>query len=217
MRLNGIIFDLDGTLADTMDLSCSAFQHVFQSLAHRVFTPQEVFAMFGQDEEGIIRSVLPDQWQEALQLHLDFYEDEHDSRVLPIPHVLDLLDWLAASGLKVGLVTGKGTRAAGITIRKLGLEHYLDAIETGFPQRLDKPTCIRRILDCWGEKACEVAYVGDIPYDMRASIDAGTVPIGAAWTTGADVPSLRAAGAFEVFTSPQALQMWLADQATSSS
>ncbi len=59
MPLRGVIFDLDGTIADTLPVCFAAFREVFQDALGRDYSDQEVRAMFGPASESLHRSSLP--------------------------------------------------------------------------------------------------------------------------------------------------------------
>lgn len=212
--LQGIIFDLDGTLADTMPLCLAGFIHAFERFADPPLTTDEIMALLGPTEEGIIRKVVPDRWEDCLAAYLEFYRREHPVLGRPIPGVDDLLSWLKERGIKLAIVTGKGPRSGEITMRELGFARYVDLIRYGSPLGAIKPRAIRDVLDEWNIGATEVAYVGDLASDVHASLEAGTLPLGAAWTPDADRRSLLGAGARFVFGSPGELRDWVADGGT---
>jgi phosphoglycolate phosphatase-like HAD superfamily hydrolase len=81
-------------------------------------------------------------------------------------------------------VTGKGLVSARISLRRLGLEPYFDLVETGSPDGPVKPESLRRVLSGWGMKPHEVAYLGDVAYDMEAAAEVGVIALGAAWSEG---------------------------------
>jgi phosphoglycolate phosphatase-like HAD superfamily hydrolase len=204
-----VIFDLDGTLTDTLPLCYAAFAHAFARFGLPARTDPQIHALFGPSEEGILKQLLPDRWQACYEVYLRFYEEHHDRYARIFPGIEPLLGWVEATQLRTGIVTAKGAESAAITIRRLGLGRYFSDIETGSPEGANKPRGITAMLTRWGRLPDEAVYVGDSPYDMRASREVGVLPLGAAWADGGRAPALRSAGAAEVFDTPQALRAWL--------
>ena len=66
------LFDLDGTLTDSLNLSAQAFIHTFRKHLQREYTPEDIFAMFGPCEEGIFRQADASQAQAMLETFLEF-------------------------------------------------------------------------------------------------------------------------------------------------
>ncbi len=209
MNLRAVIFDLDGTLTDTLPLCYAAFAHAFEKFGLGSKTDPQIHALFGPSEEGIIKRLVPDQWQACYEVYLRYYEQRHDEYAEIFPGIERLLGWIEGRRLATGIVTAKGAGTAAITIRRLGLRRYFSDVEAGSPDGANKPEGIRTMLARWGRRPAEAVYVGDSPYDMQAARQVGAVPIGAAWASGANEHALRSAGAAVVFESPTALHLWL--------
>ncbi|MCX6066660.1 MAG: HAD hydrolase-like protein [Chloroflexi bacterium] len=192
MKLQGIIFDMDGTLADTIPVCIAAFQQTFQQCLGQAFTAPEIEAMFGPNEEGMLQRRLPDTWPQALDTFLAEYERAHVICPAPFPGILPLLVTLRARGLRLGIATGKGPGSARISTRILGLEPYFDGIEVGSAEGAVKPALIRAFLTRWAVDPQLVAYVGDAPADVDASLQVGVVAVAAAWASTADASALAA-------------------------
>src|SRR5579864_9064339 len=117
MVIKGIIFDLDGTLADTLPVCFAAFRRAFHEFSGRIYTNEEITALFGPSEEGSILQIVPDRSEECLQVFLEEYERAHASCLEPFPGILDALRLLKDRGVKVAVVTGKGQHSAAISLR----------------------------------------------------------------------------------------------------
>lgn len=210
IALKGILFDLDGTLTDTLPLCHAAFIEVFQQFTGRTYTAAEIHALFGPSEEGVIKRVVPDQWEECLAAYLQVYEREHPRLACIFPGVKVMLDRLREDSVRLAIVSSKGGGSGTITLRLLGLEHYAEAVHWGTPEGGRKPAAIREVLQKWEYSPAQAAYVGDAPSDMRAARDVGVLGLGAAWSNGVDPERLRESGAVRAFRSPAELDAWLA-------
>jgi pyrophosphatase PpaX len=187
MRLDGVIFDLDGTLADTLPVCFVAFRRTMETFSGRRYTDEEIMAAFGPSEEGIIRRLVPDRWEECLDAYLEAYEQEHLRAARLYPGIEDALRRLQERGIPLAVVTGKGPRSAAISFRHLGLARYIEVLETGAPEGSIKPQAIRRVLAKWAVSPEHVAYVGDTTSDMEEARATGLIPLGAAWDPRATV------------------------------
>ena len=182
--IRAIVFDFDGTLADTLPLLFHAFREVFRAHAGRELTDGDVVGMFGPTEEGMIRNGLAPALHEraVADLHA-LYEREHDRFVALDPAILSLLRRLRSAGCRLAIFTGKGRRTAGISLRRLALADYFDAVVTGDDVERPKPDPegLLRALAALGAAPAAAVFAGDSEADVRAAKAAGVRAIAVNW------------------------------------
>jgi pyrophosphatase PpaX len=190
--IRAVCFDIDGTLADTLPVVYSAFQHVTQQFLGRTYGEEEIARLFGPSEEGIIRRLLPsNQWDDGIKAFYVAYEKAHASCKTPYEGVDAALVLLKKKGVRLAVVTGKGAFSANLSLEKLGLMRYFDLIEYGSVSRGIKVSALRRLLRNWGLNPSELAYVGDSPSDMRDAKNVGVIALGAGWGNGVNLNQLK--------------------------
>jgi phosphoglycolate phosphatase-like HAD superfamily hydrolase len=209
MQLDGMIFDLDGTLTDTFAVCFTAFRETIRAVTGRCPTDDEIFSHFGPSEEGMFQRWVPDRWEHCLQVYLSLYESEHRRIGRIFPGVEAALDTLKNLGIPMAVVTGKGPRSAAISLAQLGLTPYFDMIETGSPHGSVKPESIRRVLTRWETTPERVAYLGDVASDILASRAVGVIPLAAAWEARSDPEALRALEPVAVFCAVSEFIQWI--------
>jgi HAD superfamily hydrolase (TIGR01549 family) len=209
MRIEAVIFDLDGTLADTLPVCFVAFRHTLVSLSDRRYTDEDIMAHFGPSEEGIFQRLMPDRWEECLRVYLETYEQEHLRAARLFPGIEEALRRLKKRGIPLAIVTGKGPQSAAISFRHLGLARYFDVLETGDPERSIKPQAIRKVLAGWAIPPSRVAYVGDAASDMEEATAAGLIPLGAAWDPRATVQHGNGQAPLVLFPTVLAFTDWI--------
>lgn len=209
MKLSGIIFDFDGTLANTIPVCCAAIREAVRNQTEREYTDADIMALFGPTEDGIIRALVGDGWEASFDVFLSAYEREHALCTEPFPGIVPLLDGLRAAGIRMAIVTGKGQRSAEISMRILGIAHYFDVIEAGSPYGGVKPAAIARVLAGWDLPPAQVAYVGDAASDMADARSCGAIPLAACWAASADREALERAKPVALFASVLDLQRWV--------
>jgi phosphoglycolate phosphatase-like HAD superfamily hydrolase len=216
LPLRGLIFDLDGTLADTLPVCYAAFHATFHRFTpEQTFTDAQIAALFGPDEEGVLRQVLPQEhWAPALTVFLEEYAAAHTICPGPFPGVKEVLDLLLKRDVPIAVVTGKGARSAAISLERLGLADVFPLIEAGSPEGAIKPQAIRKVLDIWGlspDLFAQVAYLGDAPSDVTAARTVGVTPLSAAWASTADRDALAAMRPAALFPTVDDFAAWVRD------
>jgi pyrophosphatase PpaX len=209
MRLTGAIFDLDGTLADTLPACYAAFRAACDRLGGPRYTDAEIRALFGPSEEGMVQRAMPHCWQDALAVLLEEYR-----RHLPLcsslfPAVASALDQLRHWHVPLALVTGKGSQTTAMSLSHFGLDGTFDHVETGSPAGVVKAAAIARVVAAWGVAPGDVIYVGDAVADMQAADEAGVLGVAAAWAPSAIEAELAATRPHALFTDAGVFEAWL--------
>lgn len=207
--IRGVLFDLDGTLGNTLPVCIGAFRKAIQPFAGRELSDAEIVATFGPSEEGTVHVLAPGHAEEALASYLHYYALLHDSCPEPFAGVVEMLTDLKARGVKLALVTGKGQGSADITLARLNLRHFFEHVEVGSPLGPRKPEAISDILLRWNMAPTEAVYVGDAPSDIPSARKAGTYAIAAAWAATAEPDLLRAENPDALFLTLSEFEAWL--------
>jgi phosphoglycolate phosphatase-like HAD superfamily hydrolase len=208
--LGGVIFDLDGTLGDTLPVCFVAFRATFERFLDVEYTDEEIRAMFGPTEEGMFLERTPDDVEEALAHYLAGYAANHHLCPTPFPGIVDLLDRLDDRGVPVAVVTGKGPHSTRISLEQWGLEGRFDRVEPGGDHGAVKPQRMATVVAGWGVGPATVVSIGDVPGDVAAGRLAGVVPVAAAWSPLADPAALTAAEPDAIFDEVTDFASWLA-------
>ena len=212
MNFKAIIFDIDGTLADTLPLCYSALIETIYHYSNKKYSDEEIRKFFGPSEEGIFMKMFPDNWEEVLNYYYDYYTENHEKLGKLYPKVPLMLAKIRKVGILIGIVSGKGSKTAKISLDKMGIIDLVDCIKTGKPFGPSKPEAIKDVLKEFKVDAKEAGYVGDISYDMLASKEVGTYSIGAAWASTGKKEKLAEAGAEIIFESLDDFQNWLLEK-----
>ena len=212
-KIKGIIFDLDGTIADTLPLCIKAFRNAIGPLINRPVSDEEIIATFGPSEEGTIMALAPKHYEKGVAGYLHFYKEFHGMCSEPFEGIKELLAFLQEAGVAIAMVTGKGQYSTHISLEQFGLTKYFHLLETGWPQGPRKAAGIGAILQQWKHlNKEEVVYVGDAPADIDASRKAGIPVMAAAWAPAADAGKLGPLHPDELFYSVADFKKWILDR-----
>jgi pyrophosphatase PpaX len=185
MSIKHVIFDFDGTLADTLSIVEYSLIQVFQKYDKRSLTHEEFLSMCGPSETGIIKKYLhnKENIEEAISEFFQMYEHKHDDLVNKFSFIDELLRDLEGTGVGLGLFTGKTRRSLEISLNKLHFVHSFDVIITGDDVKESKPSPegLLMALQALNAKKEETVFIGDSDDDMQAGFRANIRTIGAQW------------------------------------
>lgn len=204
-----VLFDLDGTLANTLPLCIAAFRSAIEPATGSALSDADIVATFGPSEEGTIRTLAPSHYDACMAAYLAHYERLHPDWPDLFAGIRGLLEELRARGVRLGLVTGKGCASTHLSLRQFGLIDCFELIETGSPNGPRKPDALRIILATWQLAPTDAVYIGDAPSDVTAARAVGMPVVGAGWAETTDNAALAAMVPDHLATSVDALRAWL--------
>ncbi|MEF7562303.1 HAD family hydrolase [Bacillus infantis] len=185
MGKKAVLFDFDGTLADTLPICFEAFKYVFRQYDDRDITEKEIIGMFGPTEDEIIERNLQstNEIQNAIEDYFSFYEKGHDRSFQLIEEIKGLLEFLKERNMKLGIITGKSRRGLDITLKCLKIEDHFDISIAGDEVLKPKPDGegILKALEFLGLERNDVIFVGDSRADIAAGRHAQVATAAAQW------------------------------------
>jgi len=211
MKIKTVIFDLDGTIADTLPLCIAAFKKSVEPLLKAELSEQEIMATFGPSEEGTIRKLIPAYEEAGVKAYLQQYEKLHYTCPAAFDGIADLLDYLKTKNIQLAMVTGKGIHSTRLSLKQFGLEQYFEVMETGSPEGPNKVNGIRSVLSLLNADLNESIYVGDAPSDIKYCKEIGIPIAAAAWATTTNASELEALNPDWLFYSVEAFKNWIAE------
>jgi HAD superfamily hydrolase (TIGR01509 family) len=185
-KISCIIFDLDGTLANTSKLIYASFRHVARLYTGKIYTDPEILALFGPTEEIAIADLVgKERTEEAVEEFHRFYDASHVEMAHGHEGIREILAFLKERGILMALFTGKGKRTTLVTLARLGFSGYFDLLVTGDDVENHKPSAegIHKVLSHYGLGPDEALMVGDSPVDVIAAREAGVKVAAVLWDT----------------------------------
>ena len=209
MRYKAILFDLDGTLLDTLEDRATAANRALGTLglpAH----PTDAYRVFvGDGLRTLAERILPGEQRSAAQVDalVAAFEREYsrtwNERTAPYAGVPEMLDRLTGDGYRMSVLSNKPDAFTRLCVEQL-LPHWtfapLYGQRPGVPKKPD-PAAALAIAAELGLDPAEVLYLGDTATDMHTARAAGMAAVGVLWGfRSAD--ELHAAGARHLITHP---------------
>jgi len=178
-----VIFDLDGTLVDTLEPTFRCFQEAVAPALGRVPSKEEILQRFGPADHQIVSDwVGPEHAKAAVERLYSCYETAFaDSS--PFPGILELVRELRSQGKLTAIFTGRGRFSTEAILRGMKLADLFDAIVTSDDVDRPKPAPdgLIKILEILNVDAEEAVYVGDTVKDLEAARRASMSSIAALW------------------------------------
>jgi phosphoglycolate phosphatase len=183
-RIKLVIFDLDGTLVDSLTELAAATNHVRTFFGLPAFTESEVRGMLGNGGERLVKKALPNAGTEALKQAQTIYLDYSRTHLLQstriYPGVVDVLKALHQLGIGMAVLSNKHSKLSRELLRCLGIDSYISAILGPDTYTICKPSPepVLKLLDEFAATADECVLVGDSINDIAAGKSAGVVTVG---------------------------------------
>lgn len=219
MRIRGVLFDLDGTLAETNPTHVEAWRRAFAEFGHHI--PRDRIArQIGKGGDNLVPALIP---EEAADEQGPALRDGHERHFIALakerrfqltPGAVELIQAVRARGLTAALATSSNTDHLAATFASLGtdLRERMDEATTADDAEQSKPApdLVTAAAGKLGLPPTACVLIGDTPYDGEAAMAVGCRFWGVL-TGGFTENDLRAAGADDVFRDPADLLARLDD------
>jgi phosphoglycolate phosphatase len=209
VTFKAVLFDLDGTLLDTLRDIADSANFVLVSLG---FPPHEVESykyFVGSGMRAMAFRALPPDHRDtetvdklAAQIEEE-YSRQSDCHTVPYPGIPELLDALTSSGIRMAILSNKPQKPAEQTVSALLPQWHFEIVAGARPDVPLKPdpAAALQIAEKMRISPGEFLYVGDSATDMKTAVDAKMYPAGALWGFRPE-HELLAGGAKELIRQP---------------
>lgn len=210
MKKQLVIFDLDGTLLDTVADLASATNQALERCGFPTHPVEAYYKFVGNGINKLFARALPaDSRSEEnvlriRSLFVPYYNQHNADCSCPYPGIMDLLRWLRSCGVQIAVASNKYHEATVKLVR-----HFFPDIDFAviYGQREDvpikpAPDIVYDILRTTGISAEATLYVGDSGVDMQTACNAGVESVGVTWGFR-DEAELRECGAMHIVHSAE--------------
>lgn len=210
MKYNTVIFDLDGTLLNTLEDLGDSVNFALKSFGYPTRTYEEIRIFVGNGVKDLVTKAVPDGTDEettlkCLQTFKDHYKTNMQNKTAPYDGIIDLLEELNSKGVKLAIVSNKYD----FGVKNLNKYYFKDLIPVAIGERegIRKKPAPDTVLEAMKELNSEEnnsIYVGDSGSDMLTALNAHIKSIGVTWGFR-DAKSLLESGADFLIDSPKQL------------
>lgn len=187
--VDAIIFDLDGTLLNTIDDICDSLNIALESEGYKTYNSEETKAFVGSGVKIMVERALGNQvytdeiFEKIRQIYMKEYEVRQAIKTHPYDGIIELLVELKKIGIKIGLLSNKPHQD---TLRVVNHYFGLDKFDVvlgqreGVPIKPD-PTALFELIELLKTSKDNCLFVGDSDVDMKTASNGNVNKIGVLW------------------------------------
>ena len=207
MGCEGIIFDLDGTLLDTLEDLTASMNYALVKLGCNPRHREECRGMIGNGLTKFAERALPKNRKglrdELLKIMVTYYQHHCLIKTVPYEGIRSVIGTLSDKGIRMAVLTNKNQKPAETVVTHFwnkGVFGPVVGVRDGRKIKPD-PNSTLEILEQWQLNASEVIFIGDSEVDIQTAHAAGVFSVGCEWGFR-DTEQLLAAGAKTLIQKP---------------
>lgn len=190
MTVRAALFDLDGTLVDSLGDLTDAVNHMLAGFGRPSLTAASVRQLVGKGAKNLVRRALGTESQDdiarALELFVTYNSDHIADKSSLYPGVREALHHLDENGIRMAVISNKNEALCRLVMEALGIARQFEIICGGdtFSEMKPSPLPLLRVVERLGVAPHEAVMIGDSINDVQAGQQAGATTIGCVWGYG---------------------------------
>ncbi len=188
MKFKGIIFDLDGTLVNSLEDISDAMNKVLQSLNFPTHSYETYQYFIGSGLRNLVSKALPatnnsnEQIEICFECMINEYREICTLKAKPYDGIVELLENLTSQSIKMAVFSNKADELTKKIASEIFPNHFDTAVGLS-TEALKKPNPFEalEIGKKWNLKPEEILFVGDSDIDMQTAVNANMFPVGVTW------------------------------------
>jgi len=183
---NTVIFDLDGTLLDTLEDLKDAVNFAMRNCSFPERSIEEIRRFVGNGVRVLVKRAVPENtpeadYEKAYSLFRDYYKENMERHTRPYDGIGEMLDSFKRAGIKMAIVTNKADFAAIPLCKKMfpQVDIVIGTSESVIPK--PDPCGVYKALEMLSSKKEDAYYVGDSEVDAQTAFNSGLDLISVLW------------------------------------
>jgi pyrophosphatase PpaX len=183
--INTVLFDLDGTLIDSIELILASYRHTLAAHGRQALPDSEWMRGVGTPLRVQLAQCAesPEDLQALVETYRDYNLANHDRMITAYPGVVDMVRTARSMGFHTGVVTSKNREGTRRGLRLVGLEDFIEvrvcADDVTHPKPHPEP--VLQALTRLGANPASTLFVGDSVHDLHSGRQAGVLTGAALW------------------------------------
>ena len=208
MKYKGIIFDLDGTLVNSLEDISDAMNSVLKGLNFPIHNYDTYQYFIGSGLRNLVSKALPesnnsiDEIETCFESMVKGYRETCTIKTKPYDGIIELLDNLVSRNIKLAVFSNKADELTKKIVADIFPNYFSNVVGLSV-ESLKKPNPFEAIAisEKWNLKPEEIIFIGDSDIDMQTAVNANMFPVGVTWGYRTE-EELKASGAKLVIHSP---------------
>ena len=208
MKYKGIIFDLDGTLVNSLEDISDAMNSVLKALNYPIHNYDTYQYFIGSGLRNLVSEALPesnnsiDEIETCFESMVKGYRETCTIKTKPYDGIIELLDNLVSRNIKLAVFSNKADELTKKIVADIFPNYFSNVVGLSI-ESLKKPNPFEAIAisEKWNLKPEEIIFIGDSDIDMQTAVNANMFPVGVTWGYRTE-EELKASGAKMVIHNP---------------
>lgn len=182
--IDTVIFDFDGTLANTNQMILNSFKHIYSVFHEKECDENYVLSTFGETlANTIARDFGEYNFEDVIACYREYQKDRFKDEVTLYETVTETLEYLKGKNIKMGIATSRLKNSTIEALERFNLEKYFDVVIAADDVEKHKPDKepLIKAIDALNSSTDKTLYVGDSKFDMECAINAKVTPVLAGW------------------------------------
>lgn len=183
-----VIFDLDGTLVNSLDDLAVATNYALEQHGFKPYPVEDYKYLVGDGMVKLIEraistdNISPDTFKAVFDCFMNYYRGHYLVHTKEYEGVIEAVNTLKDMGLKLAVVSNKADDMTNIIVKEFFGDSFdrVTGKREGYPTKPD-PTLTLKIIDEMGVKPEECIFVGDSGMDCANAVNSGCYPLGVLW------------------------------------
>nr|WP_312577520.1 HAD-IA family hydrolase [Sedimentibacter sp.] len=183
-----VIFDFDGTLADTNQIIINSFKHTYDAFGMKCDV-EHILSTFGEPLMTTMnRDFSEHKIEDVLKCYRDYQINRFNDEVCLYDTVIETLKYLKEKNIKIAVVTSRMRQSTIDALKKFNIDSYFDVVVSADDTVNHKPhkEPLIKAINELNSSPSETYYIGDSKFDMECAINAKAIPVLVGWQKNSD-------------------------------
>ena len=181
--LDTVVFDFDGTLADTSELIINSFQTVYKKFFGEEKPVEYISQFFGEPLKVTIEREFPQPFEDVFNEYREYQSGKFNNDVKLFNNAAEILQYLKSKNIKTAIVTSRMRESVIKALNYFNIDKYFDVViaVNDTINHKPHPEPLLKAINLLGTSPDKTLFVGDSRFDMECAINSNVTPILCGW------------------------------------